>query len=178
MMNSLPKWTQSAGTHAVRILVICIIAVVLARILREVTKRLVQRAHSPSRVAQLREQRTRTMAGLLYSIGIAVIIAGAVLTVLPELGFNVTPVAAVAAVASLAFGFGAQNPVKDLINGLFIVFEDQFVLGDSIHVNGESFALDGTVVRTRCEPCSTKRTTWLASCVSGSSLRSSNRASH
>ncbi|HTU36234.1 MAG TPA: mechanosensitive ion channel family protein [Candidatus Acidoferrum sp.] len=138
MMNSLAKWTQDAGSHAARILVIAVIALVLVRVLKEITKRLVQRAQSPSRIAQMREQQTRTMAGLLYSVGMAVIVAGAILTALPEFGFNVTPVAAIAAVASLALGFGAQNLVKDLINGLFIVFEDQFVIGDLIQANGET----------------------------------------
>src|SRR5579863_9654242 len=135
MTNAFAKWTETAGSHALRIL---LIALVLARILKAITTRLIQRAKSPSRVAQMREQQTRTMAALLYSVGTAVIVAGAILTALPELGFNVTPVAAVAAVASLALGFGAQSLVKDLINGLFIVFEDQFVIGDLIQVNGET----------------------------------------
>ena len=59
-------------------------------------------------------------------------IAVAILMALPEFGFDVTPFEAAAAVGSLAFGFGAQNLVKDLINGFFIVLEDQFVVGDLI----------------------------------------------
>jgi moderate conductance mechanosensitive channel len=153
MTPTLAEWTQNAGSHALRIFVICLIALVLSRILKAITTRLVQRAKSPSRVAQMREQQTRTTAGLLYSVGTAVIVAAAILTALPELGFNVTPVAAVAAVASLALGFGAQNLVKDLINGLFIVFEDQFVIGDLIQANGETgrveyLTLRRTVIRT------------------------------
>jgi moderate conductance mechanosensitive channel len=147
MADSLAKWTANAGSHALRILVICLIALVLARILKAVTTRLIQRAKTPSRVAQMREQQTRTMAGLLYSVGMAVIVAGAILTALPELGFNVTPVAAVAAVASLALGFGAQNLVKDLINGLFIVFEDQFVIGDLLQANGETGRVEHLTLR-------------------------------
>jgi len=74
---------------------------------------------------------------LLYSVGVGLIVAIAILTALPEFGFNVSPVEAAAAVASLALGFGAQNLVKDLINGFFIVFEDQFVIGDLIQTSGE-----------------------------------------
>jgi moderate conductance mechanosensitive channel len=147
MMDSLAKWSQNAGSHAFRIFVIFLIAFILARIIKAVTTRLVQRAKSPSRVAQMREQQTRTMAGLLYSVATAVIFAGAILTALPEFGFNVTPVAAVAAVASLALGFGAQNLVKDLINGLFIVFEDQFVIGDLIQANGETGRVEHVTLR-------------------------------
>ena len=99
------------------------------------------------------------MAGLLYSVGMAVIFAAVILMALPEFGFNVTPVAAAAAVASLALGFGAQHLVKDLINGFFIVFEDQFVIGDLIQANGETgrveyFSVRRTIFATRMAPWS------------------------
>jgi small conductance mechanosensitive channel len=75
-----------------------------------------------------------------------------VLTALPEFGFDVTPFEAAAAVGSVALGFGAQNLVKDIINGFFIVIEDQFVVGDLIQLNGETgrveyLTLRRTVVR-------------------------------
>jgi len=147
-MNGLiAKWTENAGEHTVRIVIILLIAFILIRILKAITGRLVQLAKSPTRIAQMREQQTRTMAGVLYSVGLAVILGGAILSALPEFGFNVTPVAAVAAVGSLALGFGAQNLVKDLINGLFIVFEDQFVVGDLIQANGETGRVEYLTLR-------------------------------
>jgi len=152
MTESFAHWTEIAQTRGLRILAILIIAFVLARILKVVTGRLVDSAKSSNRVAQMREQQTRTLAGLLYSAGIFIIIAVSILTALPEFGFNVTPLEAAAAVASLAFGFGAQHLVKDLINGFFIVFEDQFVVGDLIQVNSdlgrvEHLTLRRTVLR-------------------------------
>ena len=147
MTDSLTHWLELAGTRGLRILVIVIIALVLARILKALTARLVQISKGPTRVAQMREQQTRTMAGLLYSVGTTLIVAVAFLTALPEFGFNVTPVAAAAAVASLAFGFGAQTLVKDLINGFFIVFEDQYVVGDLIQVNGETGRVEYLTLR-------------------------------
>ena len=152
MTESFAHWTEIAQTRGLRILAILIIAFVLARILKAVTGRLVDSAKSSNRVAQMREQQTRTLAGLLYSAGIFIIIAFSILTALPEFGFNVTPLEAAAAVASLAFGFGAQHLVKDLINGFFIVFEDQFVVGDLIQVNSdlgrvEHLTLRRTVLR-------------------------------
>ena len=137
MNSSLQHWVEVVGTRGLRILVIAAIAIVLTRILKVFTSRLVQMAKGQARGAIMREAQTRTMAGLLYSVGSTLIVAVAFLTALPEFGFNVTPVAAAAAVASLAFGFGAQTLVKDLINGFFIVFEDQFVVGDLIQLNGE-----------------------------------------
>src|SRR5271170_6767718 len=152
MANSLTSWLTISVTRGLRILVIAALAFILIRILKALTKRLVQISKSPTRMSVLREQQTRTMAGVLYSVGTAVIVAGAILTILPEFGFNVTPVAAVAAVASLALGFGAQTLVKDFINGFFIIFEDQYVVGDVIQVNGETgrveyLALRRTVLR-------------------------------
>ena len=146
-MDSLQHWLQIAGTRGARILVIAAIALVMTRILKVLTTRLVQIAKGQGRGAQMREQQTRTMAGLLYSVGSALIFAVAFLTALPEFGFNVTPVAATAAVASLAFGFGAQTLVKDLINGFFIIFEDQFVVGDLIQLNGETGRVEHLTLR-------------------------------
>jgi len=138
---------EFAGVRALRVLIIVFIALLVARLLRAVTSRLIQSAKSPSRVAQMREQQTRTMAALLYSVGLGIIVGVAVLTALPEFGFNVSPVEAAAAVASLALGFGAQNLVKDLINGFFIVFEDQFVIGDLIQTNGETGRVEHLTLR-------------------------------
>lgn len=137
MTESFKSWTQIAQTRGLRVLAIIIIAFIVARVLKALTNRLVEAAKSSTRIAQMREQQTRTMAGILYSAGIFIIVAVSILTALPEFGFNVTPIEAAATIASLAFGFGAQHLVKDLINGFFIVFEDQFVVGDLIQVNSE-----------------------------------------
>jgi len=152
MTESLAHAVETVGARGARVLAILIIAIILTRILRVLTTRLVQIAKVHTRVAQLREQQTRAMAGMVYSIGVTLIFAGAVLTALPEFGFNITPVAAAAAVASLALGFGAQNLVKDFINGFFIVLEDQYVVGDTIQLNGEigrveHFTLRRTLLR-------------------------------
>jgi moderate conductance mechanosensitive channel len=146
-MDSLQHWAETVGTRGARILIIVAIAIVFTRILKALTTRLVQIAKGQGRGAQMREQQTRTMAGLLYSVGAGLIVAVAFLMALPEVGFNVTPVAATAAVASLAFGFGAQTLVKDLINGFFIVFEDQFAVGDLIQLNGETGRVETLTLR-------------------------------
>ncbi|MGA7089421.1 MAG: hypothetical protein WBX12_01955, partial [Candidatus Acidiferrales bacterium] len=94
MPESLTHWIEVAGARGVRIVAIFVIAFLVSRLLKILTDRLIQLAKSQSRVAQMREQQTRTMAALLYSVGSAVIFAGAVLTALPEFGFDVTPVEA------------------------------------------------------------------------------------
>jgi len=100
----------------------------------------------------MREQQTQTLAGILYSGGTAIIGIVAVLTALPEFGFNITPVAAAAGLASLAIGFGAQHVVRDFINGFFTVLEDQYVVGDLVRIGDvvgrvEHLTLRRTVLR-------------------------------
>jgi moderate conductance mechanosensitive channel len=147
MLQSPTRWAEIVWTRGLRIAVIVVLAFMAARIWKALTARLVEISKARTRGAQMREQQTRTMVGLLNSVGTGIIAAVAVLTALPELGFNVTPVEATAAVASLALGFGAQNLVKDLINGFFIVFEDQFVVGDLIQANGETGRVEYLSVR-------------------------------
>jgi hypothetical protein len=133
MVPSVFKWTDFALGHSLRLASIVLIALILNRLLRTLTRRLIPAAGAEGlgRIARMREQHTKTLAGLLYSAGTAVIMSGAILTALPEFGFNITPIAAVAGLASLAFGFGAQHLVRDLINGFFVVVEDQFVVGET-----------------------------------------------
>jgi small-conductance mechanosensitive channel len=154
MTDHVFKWTEFALGHGIRLLAILLIALVLVRLLRMLTRRLIAAAGSESaaRVARMREQQTRTLAGILYSGGTAVIVVVAALTALPEFGFNVTPVAAAAGLASLAIGFGAQHVVRDFINGFFTVLEDQYVVGDIVRIGDvvgrvEHLTLRRTVVR-------------------------------
>ncbi|MBI3663368.1 MAG: mechanosensitive ion channel family protein [Acidobacteria bacterium] len=152
MTASLSTWTEAALTSGLRLLGIVLLAVALNRVLKAFTARLVQLASSESRLALMREQQTRTLAGLLYSAGTALIATVAVLTALAEFGFSVAPIAAAAGLASLAFGFGAQHLVRDIINGFFIVFEDQYVVGDTVRIGEhggrvEHMTLRRTVLR-------------------------------
>jgi small conductance mechanosensitive channel len=153
MPSNLFKSTDFWLEHSLRLVSIVLIALILIRILRTVTRRLVPEAgEGLGRIARMREQHTKTLAGLLYSAGTAIIIVGAILTALPEFGFNITPIAAVAGLASLAFGFGAQHLVRDLINGFFAIVEDQFVVGETVRIGTvigrvEHLTLRRTVIR-------------------------------
>lgn len=154
MAPNLYKWTDFALGHGIRVLTILLIALILNRLLRTLTRRLVPAAGNEAigRIARLREQHVKTLAGLLYSAGTAVIILGAILTALPEFGFNITPIAAAAGLASLAVGFGAQHLVRDLINGFFAIIEDQYAVGETVRIGNvvgrvEHLTLRRTVIR-------------------------------
>jgi len=147
MTTSLAAWTETTLATGLRIIGILLLAVLLSRLLKMFTQRLVQLATSESRVALMREQQTRTLAGLLHSAGTALIYAVAVVTALAELGINIAPIAAAAGLASLALGFGAQHLVRDLINGFFIVFEDQYVVGDTVRIGEHTGRVEHLTLR-------------------------------
>lgn len=152
MTSAFSRWTEFAAGSGMRLLGIVAVAFLLNRLLKAVTTRLVKVASTAARVAQLREQQTRTLAGVLYGAGTALIVSVAFLTALPEFGVNVTPIAALAGLASVALGFGAQHVIRDLINGFFIVFEDQYVTGDMVRIGPvigrvEHLTLRRTVLR-------------------------------
>ncbi|MGH2694766.1 MAG: mechanosensitive ion channel family protein, partial [Actinomycetota bacterium] len=77
----------------------------------------------------------QTMAKVASSAGIVVIWSVAGIYVIDALGFNLAPLLAGVGIIGLAVGFGAQNLVRDVVTGFFILFEDQYGVGDIIEIN-------------------------------------------
>ena len=72
----------------------------------------------------------------------------AILMLLRELAIDVLPILTGAGIAGLAIGFGAQNFVRDVISGFFLVLEDQVRIGDLARVNGVAGAVEQITLRT------------------------------
>jgi small-conductance mechanosensitive channel len=146
------SWSNFTIANALHLVAIFVIALILNRLLRAMTNLVVKPAGSQTRIAQLREQQTRTLAGILYGAASKIVWVVALLTALHEFDINVLPAAALAGLASLALGFGAQNLVRDVITGFYIILEDQYVVGDTIQTGDttgrvEHLTLRRTVVR-------------------------------
>src|ERR1019366_7121018 len=77
-----------------------------------------------------RSQRVRTLVPLLRNAFLIFLIVVVVLIVLSEIGLDIAPLLAGAGVVGLAIGFGAQTLVKDVITGIFILFENTLAVGD------------------------------------------------
>jgi small conductance mechanosensitive channel len=88
--------------------------------------------HPPALLAGRRVQRAETMGSLLKSISSIVIFTVFGITAIAELGYPVGPLIASAGVVGVAVGFGAQSLVKDFLSGIFMIFEDQYGVGDSV----------------------------------------------
>jgi len=138
-----------------KILVVLLVAFVLIRTLRAVTRRLErlsQRQDLPVPIHPHRALQLRTLASVVYSVGVVIVLFLAAMQILPLVGINMGPLLASAGIAGLAIGFGAQTLVKDVINGFFILLEDQYHLGDVVRISGiagtvEEMTLRRTVLR-------------------------------
>lgn len=107
---------------------------------------LFDRAEAEGRVANL--GRAETMRGLLKSVLRYTVDIAAVLLVLSNLGVNTTGLLASVGIAGLAIGFGAQSLVRDVITGFFILFENQFFVGDYIQAAGVEGVVEEIGLRT------------------------------
>lgn len=131
-------WLQ---IHGIRIIVI--IALGFAAYL--IAKRLVPRLIMRTMLMRMKDQpeaavkkRSTTISHVLTNT-IGVLIGVLVLfTILGQVGFNIGPALASLGIAGLAISFGAQSLIKDFINGLFILLEDQYAIGDVVRVGGIS----------------------------------------
>lgn len=100
----------------------------------------------------LEERKAKTLGALLKSVLRYGVDFLAFLTILAVFDVDTRPVLASAGVLGLAIGFGAQNLVRDVISGFFILFEDQFAVGDHVNLGNvegivEETGLRVTVVR-------------------------------
>jgi small conductance mechanosensitive channel len=134
-----------------KIVVTVIVAWIMTRVLRAVTARVVRVAerHRGS-VAHLGQ--VRTLTSVVRATGIGVIVFLAALEILPLLGFKLEPLLASAGVAGVAIGLAAQTIVKDCLNGILILVEDQYNIGDVVRLAGlsgtvEAMSLRKTLVR-------------------------------
>jgi len=151
----LRDWREDAMNFlrhdAPKIVFVLVIAYVLIRILRMIASKTAD-LHIRKLPSGLRVQQIRTLTSVMTSVGVFIILFIAILEVLSLLGLNLGPMLASAGIAGLAIGFGAQTMVHDFINGFFILFENQYDLGDMVRIAGvkgtvEKMSLRQTVLR-------------------------------
>lgn len=151
-VKTLTPFLVSTGTSALRIGLILIAGYVCARFLRlgltHLQATLVRAGERTETVPGQAQKRVTTLIGLLRTIGL-VLLWGVVLVIaLDQVGLDVTPILAGAGIVGLAVGFGAQNIVRDLISGFFMVLEDQVRVGDVAIVNGTGGLVEAITFRT------------------------------
>jgi small conductance mechanosensitive channel len=132
---------------ALTILFILALAAVVWEIASALIERHLQRITAPGADGKNRA-RLRTFLPLLRNVLFIVLVVIVTLVVLSEVGVNIAPLLAGAGVVGLAIGFGSQALVRDVITGLFILFEDTINVGDVVDVAGSSGVVEGITIRT------------------------------
>jgi moderate conductance mechanosensitive channel len=150
----LQAWKNDASgflrQDAPKLLLIIVLAFVFIRILRSATRRVA--ALDKRMPPGVRAQQIRTLASVVTSVGVFVIMLWALMETFAIFHLDVRPLLASAGVAGLAIGFGAQTMVHDFLNGFFILLENQYDIGDVIRVAGvkgtvETMSLRRTILR-------------------------------
>jgi small conductance mechanosensitive channel len=151
----LRDWREDTMTFlrhdAPKIVLVLIGAYILTKILRAIARKSAD-LHIRKLPPGVNVQQIRTVTSVVTSVGVFAIFFTAALVVLSLLGLNLGPMLASAGIAGLAIGFGAQTLVHDFINGFFILFENQYDIGDTVRIAGvkgtvERMSLRNTVLR-------------------------------
>ena len=139
------NWIE-LGKTCIEIIFILILAAVVIRVGKTIINRvLTVRQRSPLRYS---ERRQNTLIRLLENILTYAVYFTVIIAVLSSFGIEVAGLIAGAGVIGLAIGFGAQSLVKDVITGFFIVFEDQFAVGDEVQIGTSRGIVEEIGLRT------------------------------
>ncbi|MFH1032711.1 MAG: mechanosensitive ion channel domain-containing protein [Chloroflexota bacterium] len=142
--------------HGVRILFIITLSYLAYKGIKVLTPTLIERTMTVSgkgrRAQEECTKRAHTLSSFLTTAIGGIIFIMAVFMILSEVGIDITPLLAGAGVVGIAIGFGAQSLIKDFLNGMFIVLEDQYGKGDVVQIAGisglvEDISLRRTVLR-------------------------------
>ncbi|XXT19425.1 mechanosensitive ion channel domain-containing protein [Sorangium sp. So ce429] len=142
------------AAHALpAVLLILVLALVLHRALNALCRRvevsLMRRGRSGDvKTAREIERRSETLLGIFRTTGKVVIWVMVAMLVLVEVGVNIAPLLAGVGIVGLAVGFGAQELVRDVISGFFLLLENHLRVGDVAVVNGTGGLVEHVGLRT------------------------------
>lgn len=150
ILRHLTGWASNSG---IKILGILLALLVLSQMTKWITRWLER--FIPEKdplLAMEAKKRAQTLGNILRHALLIVLLLTAALMILGELGIQLGPLLATAGIGAVAIGFGAQSLVRDVINGFFILLENQYRIGDVIQIAGvsglvESLTLRRTVLR-------------------------------
>ena len=134
-IQDLSPWLLNHGVKIAAIIIASYLIRKFARIFVErIVRKIIVSDHFLTKEAE--KKREDTLIGIISgSISIVVLLMAA-LMILQELGIAIGPLLAAAGIAGLAFGFGGQYLIRDVISGLFIILENQYRVGDVVCFDG------------------------------------------
>jgi len=144
--REMGRWALVHGVNVIIILVGSVVVVRAANLAIEHLQFKLGRRHAESDLEWRR--RAATLSGILTSSVSVTVGFVAILMLLRELSIDVLPILTGAGIAGLAIGFGAQNLVRDVISGFFVILEDQVRIGDLARINGIAGIVEQINLRT------------------------------
>jgi small-conductance mechanosensitive channel len=124
-------------THGIKLVIIIVGTILVYKILSRIITKAVRIAVVPdgSMSRDSEKKREDTLIRIFNGALKVILITLSILMILQEIGVQIGPILAGAGIVGLAFGFGGQYLIKDLISGLFIILENQYRIGDVIIVD-------------------------------------------
>ncbi|MCA1054894.1 mechanosensitive ion channel family protein [Rossellomorea aquimaris] len=134
------------GQGAIKIVAILLITYIALKLGRTAIRNVFRvRSKAPLKFSQRREA---TLLKLLENVLAYVVYFISLMTILSTIGIDIKGLIAGAGIVGLAIGFGAQNLVRDIITGFFIIFEDQFSVGDYVRIGSAEGNVEEIGLRT------------------------------
>lgn len=138
LLPAIPIRIEHLVISGVRILIILAVAGLLLRAIRLLAERLSPTIIGIARDSHERQKRVKTLSDIARTVATTVLFVLTSMLVLEEIGIDVSPLIAAAGIGGLAIGFGAQNLVRDVISGFFLLLEDQIRVGDVVKIGDKS----------------------------------------
>jgi small conductance mechanosensitive channel len=130
-----------------KLIVIVLYTTALIVLVNFLTGRVLKIAERRDSLGPARGAQIRTLATVIRATGVVIVAILAILQIMEVLGFNMSPLLASAGVAGVAIGLAAQTIVKDVLNGILILIEDQYNVGDVVTLAGMTGTVDSMTLR-------------------------------
>jgi small-conductance mechanosensitive channel len=147
--REFPFFVEWIKTHSLSILTVLVVTWIISHFIRLIITRIVRRMipHGSFRLENEEIKREDTLIEILSEFFNIIVWVGAFLYILSTFGVPIAPLVTGAGILGVAVGFGSQSLVKDVINGIFIIAENQFRIGDVITVGQYSGTVEGMTLR-------------------------------
>lgn len=143
----VPEWFEDHGIAVVGAIAFAFLGAALIRyVVPHALRPAVERQMSGRPDTEVK-RRVETLTGVIVRTAEFIFFALALITILPEFGFDIRPVLAGVGITGIALGLGAQSLVRDTLNGIFILAENQYARGDVVTIAGVTGTVEDVTLR-------------------------------
>jgi small conductance mechanosensitive channel len=132
-----------------KIIVVLVLAKISIAVLRRIIRKVLTSSKNKKPLSPM-ARKTETIQSIATSVSKYIIYFFAITSILAILGLGATvsSMLATAGIGGIAIAFGAQSLVKDVVSGMFMLFENQFSVGEYVELDGEKGTVDAVAIRT------------------------------